>query len=549
MKVAVVQPYYSMESADLEKCFSSFLELCDRCDPSLDLIVFPEYCDIPACVRKEAFHRSIAEHNEKVREKISETAARCGALVFANFADITPTGPVNTTFAFDRNGKIIGKYKKAHPAPSEYKTFEEGGNGVECSYADTPDEPYILEADGVRYAFLTCYDFYITEMIPRLAKAKPDVIIGCSHQRTDTHSALEIIARYLTYNTNAYLIRSSVSLGKDSPVCGCSMIAAPDGSIISDIKNEVGIASAEIDVKKKYYKPAGFGGAPASHFEYAEKGRRPWLYRPAGGMIIPSDDMLLYPRICAHRGFNTIAPENSMPAFGAAVALGADEIEFDIWSSLDGTLVSMHDRTLDRVSDGTGFVYETPFEELKKLDFGAKRGPHFAGLGIVTFEEILKKFSCSVIMNIHVKIWDRPELDHRYEEIAHLIRKYDCADHVYMMSSSDSSLREFRKIAPDIHICVGFARNKTDFSAIVRRAVALGAEKVQLFKPYFDQSTVDYAKAEGLICNVFYADDPEEAKRYIEMGIDTILTNDFLSVRNALAPLIASRKHRHAFNI
>ncbi len=45
--------------------------------------------------------------------------------------------------------------------------------------------------------------------------------------------------------------------------------------------------------------------------------------------ILPNDKDMPYPRVCAHRGFNTIAPENTMPAFAASIALGAEEIEFD----------------------------------------------------------------------------------------------------------------------------------------------------------------------------------------------------------------------------
>ena len=49
-----------------------------------------------------------------------------------------------------------------------------------------------------------------------------------------------------------------------------------------------------------------------------------------------TDATMPYPRVCAHRGFNTIAPENSLPAYGAAVAMGAEEIEFDLWFTKDG---------------------------------------------------------------------------------------------------------------------------------------------------------------------------------------------------------------------
>ena len=93
-----------------------------------------------------------------------------------------------------------------------------------------------------------------------------------------------------------------------------------------------------------------------------------------------------------------------MPAFGAAVAMGAEEIEFDLWTTKDGEIVSTHDPVLDRVSDGTGYVYDYTYEELLKYDFGAKYNEEFRGLRIVKFEDILKKFACHTIMNIHIKI-------------------------------------------------------------------------------------------------------------------------------------------------
>ena len=127
-----------------------------------------------------------------------------------------------------------------------------------------------------------------------------------------------------------------------------------------------------------------------------------------------------YPRVCAHRGFNTIAPENSMPAFGAAVALGAEEIEFDVWSTVDGELVSIHDDSLERVSDGEGIVYEKTFTELQKMDFGIKFGESFRGLRICRFEDILRQFASRVIMNIHIKIWD-PYYNLKYDKMDEII--------------------------------------------------------------------------------------------------------------------------------
>ena len=534
MKVCVIQPHYSFDEKDVDSCFNDMLALLEKCDESLDLIVLPEYSDALADVQgKKGFYDAVEKYNEILLERVKETAKRCHSLAFVNAAYMTENGARNTTHAIDREGNIVGRYFKAHPAPSEVKTDAEGGHELDVEYSYECGEPYVVEIEGIRFGFLTCYDFYFYENFARIARKNVDIIIGCSLQRTDRHEALSIINKFLCYNTNAYLIRASVSLGEDSPLCGCSTVIAPDGTTLVDMKSKVGLGICEIDPSAKYYKAAGHMGKLKSHYEYIEEGRRPWLYRNGGASVVRFDDLMKYPRLCAHRGFNTVAPENSLPAFGAAVALGAEEIEFDLWATRDRVLVSCHDSTLDRVSDGEGKIYDHTYEELLALDFGVKHGEKFKGLKIPTFEEILQKFAGRVIMNIHVKIWDKNMDDLMIEEIVALIRKYDCEKHIYFMTSCDEVIKKVQNYAPDLRICVGWDGNKDPMS-MVDRAIELGAYKIQLFKPYFNQETVDKAHANGILCNVFYADDPDEARKYLDMGIDTVLTNDYLPIYNAV---------------
>ena len=224
------------------------------------------------------------------------------------------------------------------------------------------------------------------------------------------------MSAFLAYNTNAYVLRSSVSMDVNSNIGGASLVAAPTGEILLNLKSRIGMETVDIDLNKKYYKPAGFGNPPSAHYEYIELGRRPWKYRPAGSAITLPDDIMPYPRVCAHRGFNTIAPENSMAAFGAAVALGADEIEFDLWPTADGEIVSIHDHNLERVSTGTGVVYEKTYAELLEYDFGVKFSDEYRGLKILKFEDILKKFACHTVMNIHIKSRTSESLPISYDE-------------------------------------------------------------------------------------------------------------------------------------
>lgn len=521
LRICVIQPPYGFEETEADRYFQYKMDRLDACDENIDLIVLPEYSDVP--YSEDDMARAFALHDRyygRLMEKCRETAVRCGAAVFVNAFDRVDGQYRNTTFAYAKNGELAGKYYKRHIPPGERDIR------VAYDYTLQRDDVYTLMLDGVKYAFLTCYDFYFYEYFPRIARENVDVIIGCSLQRSDTHEALEICCRFLAYQTNAYVIRSSVSFAEDSPVCGSSMVVAPDGKVLVNQRARFGSAVAEIDPHQKYYKPAGFGRPKAAHWQYMEEGRTPWNYRQCGSAICLSDSEMPYPRVCAHRGFNTVAPENSLPAYGAAVALGSDEIEFDLWATKDGELVSSHDPGLERVSDGKGCIWDYTLDELKKLDFGVKSGEAFTGLQIVRFEEILQRFACHTIMNIHVKIWDAEWETDYLEKIVSLIRRYECEKYVYFMSSSDRMLRKAGDYAPDIRRCVGYD-NSGLYERIVERAIALGAEKVQLFRPYFDRETVQLAHQNGIRCNVFWSDDEESTKEYIQMGIDTILTNDF----------------------
>lgn len=261
--------------------------------------------------------------------------------------------------------------------------------------------------------------------------------------------------------------------------------------------------------------------------------------------MILTDKQRPYPRICAHRGFNTIAPENSMPAFGAAVAMGADEIEFDLWWTADGEIVSIHDPVLDRVSDGTGYVYEHSYRDLLRYDFGIKTAPEFAGLRILRFEEILERLACRTIMNIHLK--SAAEKEHpeaawvppgHLEKIVSLIRKYHAEEFCYFKVGEHEILQRLTETASEITRCAGAGTDPHEDYA--ETALRYGCGKIQLFKPHFKYNPPDYltkmiekCHRNNIRVNYFWTDDPEEAVRVLEAGADTVLTNDYHRVAEA----------------
>lgn len=245
-------------------------------------------------------------------------------------------------------------------------------------------------------------------------------------------------------------------------------------------------------------------------------------------LLIAEDAVHPYPRICAHRGMCSAAPDNTLPGYGAAIALGVDEIELDVLPTLDGHLISMHDRKLELISDGQGMEYDYTLEQLSKLDFGSVFSPAFKGLRVLLLEDVLRKLGRSVIMNIHMKMWDLDIGAPDYEKLAELIRRYGCEKHVYVTSTSLRHLQAFHKVAPEIARCTCFNCIKSDPYACTDEAAQLGLQKIQISHP--SAEVIAYAHAKGLVCNICFADDAQEAKDMLKIGADTLLSNNFLEI-------------------
>src|SRR5919112_1912922 len=91
----------------------------------------------------------------------------------------------------------------------------------------------------------------------------------------------------------------------------------------------------------------------------------------------------------AHRGYSAVAPENTLPAFAAAGPAGATLVEFDVRTTADGVPVVIHDRTVDRTTNGTGAVWELTADEVRALDAGSWFSPAYAGVRVPLLTEVL----------------------------------------------------------------------------------------------------------------------------------------------------------------
>lgn len=153
--------------------------------------------------------------------------------------------------------------------------------------------------------------------------------------------------------------------------------------------------------------------------------------------------------IASHRGDRANAPENTVPAFQAAIANGADVVETDVQLSADGVAVLMHDSTVDRTTDGTGAVAQLTLAQLRELDAGTWYDPAFAGTRIPVFGEFL-----DVLAGVS-GVTALVELKHTWsaDEVSGLVRDIylrGLQDRIVFASFDPASLVALQQAAPEL---------------------------------------------------------------------------------------------------
>lgn len=91
-----------------------------------------------------------------------------------------------------------------------------------------------------------------------------------------------------------------------------------------------------------------------------------------------------------HRGYNTVAPENTIPAFILSKQKGFDYVECDVRFTSDGVPVLIHNETIDNTSNGSGSIALMTYEQVLQYDFGRWKSAEYAGTRIATFAEFIR---------------------------------------------------------------------------------------------------------------------------------------------------------------
>lgn len=227
-------------------------------------------------------------------------------------------------------------------------------------------------------------------------------------------------------------------------------------------------------------------------------------------------------KVIAHRGGKVWAPENTMAAFKKSLELGVYGIELDIHKCKSGELVVIHDETIDRTTNGKGYIKDLSYKDLSKYSSGVKFKNKFKKERVPLLKDVLSLVDGKVHLFIEVK-----NAPIKYEgiekDLAKVLASYRGKDKVTVISFDHVFLKNFHKQAPDVKIAfldLGIV------SDIGKYAKSIGATA---WNPGFGEirkDAVDNAHEEGLTVNPWTVNGKMRWKQALSMGVDGIITDD-----------------------
>lgn len=165
---------------------------------------------------------------------------------------------------------------------------------------------------------------------------------------------------------------------------------------------------------------------------------------------LPSNDYDCLVKGINHRGYNTVAPENTLSAFKLSKKYGFKYVECDVSFTSDGVPVLLHDNTIDRTSNGTGNISEMTFEEVRTYDFGSWKSDVYTGEQIPSFEEFI--ILCKKL-GLHPYIeMKHPTTAENVQTMFDILKKYRMQNNVTWISFLNYCLGYVKDINPSARL-------------------------------------------------------------------------------------------------
>lgn len=237
-----------------------------------------------------------------------------------------------------------------------------------------------------------------------------------------------------------------------------------------------------------------------------------------------------YPRILAHRGGGSVAPENTLVGIRAAAGLGFAGVEIDVQLAACGTPVLMHDATLDRTTDGDGNVADRSADELRRLDAGVWFGNEYAGEHVPTLEAAVALCRATGLwMNVEIKADDAVAEETGDVVAREMLRLWGDTSPAPLLSSfSEEVLAAALEAVPALPRALLVDVPPPDWRERVAR---LKCRAICVDYRHLTAAFVTEAHASGVAISAYTVNDPGRAVTLFEWGVEAIITDELRDIR------------------
>ena len=218
--------------------------------------------------------------------------------------------------------------------------------------------------------------------------------------------------------------------------------------------------------------------------------------------------------VIGHRGARGHVAENTLASISKAIELGVDGVEIDVFRCASGELVVFHDKTIDVLTDGTGYIEQMSLDSIKQFRVLGKEP-------IPTLNEVMDLIDGSVQLNIELKGTQTAALT------SDLINEYFEttnweAKHIFISSFDWNELEQFYKVNQEVAIAVLTEDDPLDAIPVAKRLSAFA------INPNFKsltQTNVDKIHEAGFKIYPWTINEPEDISRMLEIGVDALITD------------------------
>ena len=234
----------------------------------------------------------------------------------------------------------------------------------------------------------------------------------------------------------------------------------------------------------------------------------------------------------AHRGASYIAPENTLAAYHAAIAAGADGAECDLFRSVDGVVFLSHDRSPRRTMGGMdGDLTQMTFAQIRQLDAGSWKGPQFKGEKVPSLGEylrLLKDTTCHPVIEIKQRGIE--------EDVLKVIRENEMVDVSTIISFSVDDVRNIRRLEPSIAIAWLYSEDLRDKGTaeenaerlaemLIRRCRELDIVILDLAHHLLSPKLIQLLNEADIHVWAWTVNDAAAMSRYLDWGVVSITTD------------------------